>query len=253
MDNVICEFKGFNGRIELYSDKIIVLHNRKQQLEISFNQVERIQFKRGGMEQGFIQLTITGKEKFYNNLKDITNDESSITFGYPKNDEAEQFKYQLAKLMPDKPINILQKVKDIQQFNPTIENENIIESKPVTLKEKRAQFQKRAREANPKAFGNILTDDEKEECFEAPAQNIVKSKKEIFKERRAELDKQGVIYCPKCLSTQLSINQKGFSAGNAFAGGLLLGPLGLLAGTSGSKKVRITCLKCGHKFYPGKR
>jgi hypothetical protein len=241
MDEIISEFKGFNGRMELYNDKIIISHHKKQQIEILFSQIERMQFKRGGMEQGFIQLTIIGEEKFYNNLKDITNDDGSITFGYPKNDEAEQFKYQLAKLMPDKPINILQKIKDIQKFNPKPQNENIVESKPITLKEKRAQFQPRAREANPKAFGNFMTADEKTQH------------KKDFAKRKAELDKQDIIYCPKCLSTQLSTNQKGFSAGNAIAGGLLLGPLGLIAGTAGSKRVRITCLKCGHKFYPGKK
>jgi len=261
--DMICNFKGANGQIELYSDKIVISHHgvgarmngcsKKDNITIPIEQIERIQFMAAKTEGGFIQFTVKGHENYFKDIHDLTKDENCVTFGIVMNKNAEQFKYQLAQAIKDKPINILKKVKDIQQFNPIIENENIVESKPVRLKEKRAQFQKRAREANPKAFGNILTDDEKEECFEAPAQNIVKSKKEIFKERRAELDKSGTIYCPKCLSTQLSVNQKGFSAGNAFAGGLLLGPLGLLAGASGSKKVRITCLKCGHKFYPGKR
>lgn len=59
------------------------------------------------------------------------------------------------------------------------------------------------------------------------------------------------IKCPKCGSTQLTANKKGFGLGKAAAGGLLLGPLGLAGGLLGSNKVMITCLKCGYKFKPG--
>ena len=36
-----------------------------------------------------------------------------------------------------------------------------------------------------------------------------------------------------------------FSAGSALAGGLLAGPIGLLAGCIGSKKLEPYCLECG--------
>lgn len=58
------------------------------------------------------------------------------------------------------------------------------------------------------------------------------------------------IRCPRCNSTQLSANKKGFGLGKAAVGGLLLGPIGLLGGLLGSSKVRITCLKCGRVFSP---
>lgn len=59
------------------------------------------------------------------------------------------------------------------------------------------------------------------------------------------------IKCPRCQSTQLSANKKGFSGGKAVGGALLFGELGLLAGASGSNKVLITCLSCGKQFEPG--
>jgi DNA-directed RNA polymerase subunit RPC12/RpoP len=59
------------------------------------------------------------------------------------------------------------------------------------------------------------------------------------------------IKCPKCGSTQLSANKKGFSGKKAVVGGLLTGGVGLLAGTIGSNKVKITCLACGKEFAPG--
>ncbi|WP_125139934.1 zinc ribbon domain-containing protein [Clostridium transplantifaecale] len=54
--------------------------------------------------------------------------------------------------------------------------------------------------------------------------------------------------CPKCGSTSLSGNKKGFGIGKAVVGAALVGPLGLVAGNIGAKKVRVTCLNCGKKF-----
>lgn len=59
------------------------------------------------------------------------------------------------------------------------------------------------------------------------------------------------VKCPKCGSTQLTANKKGFGLGKAAVGGLLLGPVGLLGGVIGSGKVVITCLKCGHQWKVG--
>ena len=57
--------------------------------------------------------------------------------------------------------------------------------------------------------------------------------------------------CPKCHSRELHTEQKGFSGGKAFAGAVVAGGIGLLAGTIGSKDVQITCLKCGNRFKAG--
>lgn len=54
--------------------------------------------------------------------------------------------------------------------------------------------------------------------------------------------------CPKCQSTNLTANTKGFGLGKAAAGGILLGPVGLLGGLIGSKKPVFVCLKCGNQF-----
>jgi len=44
--------------------------------------------------------------------------------------------------------------------------------------------------------------------------------------------------------------QKGFSGGRAFVWTVIGGPIGLFTGLIGSKKVMISCLKCGHKWEP---
>ena len=59
------------------------------------------------------------------------------------------------------------------------------------------------------------------------------------------------IHCPKCGSTSIHTEKKGFSGKKAVIGGILTGGIGLLAGTIGSNKIVITCLNCGNKFAPG--
>lgn len=71
------------------------------------------------------------------------------------------------------------------------------------------------------------------------------------KQEVAVEDNEEYVFCPKCMSTHVHTEQKGFSGGKALAGAVAFGGIGLLAGTIGSKNVNITCLKCGHKFKAG--
>jgi DNA-directed RNA polymerase subunit RPC12/RpoP len=60
------------------------------------------------------------------------------------------------------------------------------------------------------------------------------------------------VRCPKCGSTQLTANKKGFSLGKAVVGGVLTGGVGLIGGFWGSNQVMVNCLRCGHRWQPGK-
>lgn len=71
--------------------------------------------------------------------------------------------------------------------------------------------------------------------------------------RQYELQKEQydkILKCPRCGSTSLSSNKKGYGIGKGLVGAALVGPLGLIAGNIGSGDVKITCLNCGHKFKP---
>lgn len=69
---------------------------------------------------------------------------------------------------------------------------------------------------------------------------------ELLKQQKKMNDK--VARCPKCGSTSLSANKKGFGVGKAVAGAAVAGPLGLMAGNINAKKVWVTCLNCGKRF-----
>lgn len=60
------------------------------------------------------------------------------------------------------------------------------------------------------------------------------------------------VRCPRCGSTQISSSQQGFGVGKAVIGAAVAGPVGLAAGGIGSKKVIVTCLKCGHQWQAGR-
>ena len=61
------------------------------------------------------------------------------------------------------------------------------------------------------------------------------------------------IKCPKCYSTQIHADKRGFKTGRAIAGGLITGNIlvTMASGGIGMNKIELTCLKCGHKFKPG--
>lgn len=67
-------------------------------------------------------------------------------------------------------------------------------------------------------------------------------------QRIAQNKKAGIACCPKCGSTSLSANKKGFGVGKAVVGAYVAGPIGLVAGNIHSKKVWVTCLNCGHRW-----
>lgn len=58
----------------------------------------------------------------------------------------------------------------------------------------------------------------------------------------------GGMSCPRCHSTQVTAGKKGFGIGKALVGGIVLGPVGLLAGFIGSKNIEFACLSCRERW-----
>lgn len=78
-------------------------------------------------------------------------------------------------------------------------------------------------------------------------QQQLKEQQQIRKQQEKEY--KHMAKCPRCGSTSLSSSKKGFGIGKAVVGTALIGPLGLMAGNLGAKKVRVTCMKCGKQFW----
>jgi len=61
---------------------------------------------------------------------------------------------------------------------------------------------------------------------------------------------QSGLRCPHCQSDRITAGKKGFGFGKAIVGGILLGPVGLLGGFIGSKKMEFACISCGRRWSP---
>lgn len=62
-----------------------------------------------------------------------------------------------------------------------------------------------------------------------------------------------MLKCPRCGSTSLSGNKKGYRIGKGLVGAAIAGPFGLIAGNIGSNNVIVTCMNCGRKFKAGRK
>lgn len=90
------------------------------------------------------------------------------------------------------------------------------------------------------------------QALELQKKELEIAKKQAEQQRR-QLEEQrrqydAMMKCPRCGSVSLSGNKKGYGIGKGVVGAAVFGPLGLMAGNIGSKKVIVTCMKCGHKF-----
>lgn len=78
------------------------------------------------------------------------------------------------------------------------------------------------------------------------AQRQTEQQRQQLQLQQKQYDK--MMRCPRCGSTSLSGNKKGYRIGKGIIGAAIFGPLGFMAGNIGSGKVVITCMLCGHKF-----
>lgn len=85
------------------------------------------------------------------------------------------------------------------------------------------------------------------------SENVASKQVRSRGQKKAELKESGQVYCPKCLSTSVSANQKGFGFARGAIGAAVGLDVGLIAGGIGSKKVICTCLKCGYQWKAGKK
>lgn len=86
---------------------------------------------------------------------------------------------------------------------------------------------------------------------------VAKPKPPTVKQQHKINKRNGVVSCPKCGSTAISITNKKISVGKGVAGALvgsLINPVGTAVGmgvgATSSKKIYNVCMNCGHKWKP---
>lgn len=82
------------------------------------------------------------------------------------------------------------------------------------------------------------------------AEKTLKSQKELQKIN--QLKEEKIPFCPKCHSTNLTAQKKGFGLLKGALGVATVGLYGATAAGIGKNKIILTCLNCGYQFKPGK-
>lgn len=83
---MLYEFKGYNGKVELYDNKIVIVRNAfstfpRGTKEIYIKNIAGVQIKKPGLSAGYIQFIFSGsKEVKSKNIMDSAHDENTIMF-----------------------------------------------------------------------------------------------------------------------------------------------------------------------------
>lgn len=96
-----------------------------------------------------------------------------------------------------------------------------------------------------------LSIEEEERINMEIADNLAAARAEIARTPITSGMGDGQLRCSRCQSTSISASQKGYGAGKGLIGAVIAGPIGLLGGFFGSKRMKVTCLNCGHSWAPG--
>lgn len=111
-----------------------------------------------------------------------------------------------------------------------------------------------AKHDGKKGFWQRTIEEGREINRQKEAAKIAQPKPLSKKERIKENKSNGIACCPKCGSTSISADKKGFGIGKAIVGANITtqipgaGIIGAVAGNIGAKKVIVTCLNCGHQW-----
>lgn len=80
------------------------------------------------------------------------------------------------------------------------------------------------------------------------AEKFYKKKEKDDKEKIEKYEKEGILYCPKCLATNLKTSKKKIKILNIGGEALLTDFDGNILGSIDSKSLDIICACCGHKW-----
>lgn len=109
MENAILVLNGFNGQLEVYSNKVVIRRNGfwarmsqgydKGDKDIYIDQISGIQVKNAGsITKGYIQFTLVGGVEKTGGLEEAVNDENSVLFKKIDNETVAQIKDKIEAL-----------------------------------------------------------------------------------------------------------------------------------------------------------
>ena len=136
---MLYEFKGYDGQIELYENKIVIKRKGSARFtrgfalgekEIFLKSISGIQVKKPGMQAGYIQFIFSGsKEIKKKNIMDVAKDENTVMFqgGNQKYQEALELKRRIESLM-----NQPMEVQTVSKADELLKYKQLLDSGAIT-------------------------------------------------------------------------------------------------------------------------
>lgn len=141
------------------------------------------------------------------------------------------------------------KAKFVQRYTQkinagTLEDDELYEGLIPTMREYMT-----ALKYSPKKIDKIVWELASKHAGAVTSARLLKESKEKYLATDTSYNNSNLIHkCPKCSSSNISVEKKGYSLGKAAVGGLLLGAVGLLGGLIGKNKPINWCSNCGHRW-----
>ena len=193
-----------------------------------------------------IYLDISFKEKEYIDIKTLSavdkyNKTIELRF---RGDESLAFKFSTKKTML-KIYDLFDSILKARSNRISLEESIKIKKELVNEQKELEKEIVRQRKLKDKEELKASWEDVKTTWNQCPLKDILEKKPNDIEDN--------VACCPKCGSTSLTANKKGFSVTKGVIG-LAVSPLaGAVVGSTGKNKVIVTCLKCGHQWKAGKK
>lgn len=197
-----------------------------------------------------IYLDISFKEKEYIDIKTLSavdkyNKTIELRF---RGDESLAFKFSTKKTML-KIYDLFDSILKARSNRISLDESIKIKKELVNEQMELEKEIVRQRKLKDKEELKASWEDVKTTWNQCPLKDILEKKTNDIEDD----DNDNVARCPKCGSTSLTANKKGFSATKGVIG-LAVSPLvGAVVGSTGKNKVIVTCLKCGHQWKAGKK
>lgn len=194
-----------------------------------------------------ISIGVAMGESPYAPLVGLSGVAMPIVFGVIKLNKFIKTKFARSKSTPESSVQSNSRQK-FQKGNFTSVNQSNFKDFPDSSPEISSQTHNLPKE--PSFFERLRRQVEEQQRIRAENKAIEKA---YQKERLKQLKRDKIPYCPRCKSTSLSAQKKGFGIGKAVIGAsLTCSALGLVGGNIGACKINVTCLNCGKRFKAGK-
>jgi hypothetical protein len=251
-------YSGYQGYIQLGKDSLVI-SNRRCTTEIPYRELTAVRHVPGGLGGGFFSVRYEKNKHLHlpESFNEALDDDTSIHTVMPR----ELVFYHICCFLYTfvdqnecaAPAFAIEKKKvSMHQIDVSVYYEKYNPYRDKAIEALKADA------AISKTDAKIIIHDYFDKCQRIEyAQNPAATLRDLDrilnlpqKRLKEQMDASNLAYCPRCLSTDISGEKRGFSISRALVGNNVVPVLGMMLGALGADTVECKCLKCGHTWRP---